>query len=320
MKNNIFKLILILIISFSSSAKGYLKYSQAADVFNIIDLLSQRQATENSRLIYKYWSSKNPLTLEDNNHLDSFKEIRSRFTKKSGEFDSFSLAFYRANSVDEAMKNLKKVVKKDELKTIVEVLRHFRPSASKLIGQSQGFKGKIVQLDKSFKKKKTYKAYENAFKFFGLKKNYKTKVYFLWWPENEEIKIDIIQNIVYIKVHPLKDLETTLSSRFVLDTMVKSLFSSLPKVHKDNFEKTVFQSCEKDDFYTVLSYSIGELQYQKMTQKKKYNPFVAHFPKKKDNIKALVFSELYSSETKLRRKFFGEFPNKIRFLCEQMNF
>jgi hypothetical protein len=320
LKSNIVKLFLFFLIAFNSQAKGYLKYSQAADVFNIIDHLSQRNATDDSRVIYKYWTSKFPLSSEDNDQLDNFKKIRSRFVSKNGEFDAFSIAFYRANSVDEAMKNLKKVIKKEELKTIVKVLRHFRVNASKLIGQSQGFKGKIVQLDKGFKKKKVYKAYDKAFKFFGLKKNYKTKVYFLWWPEDRKAKIDIIQNIVYVKIHPLNDLEKLLTSRFMLDTMVKSLFSSLPKVHKDNFEKTVFDSCEKENFYTVLSYSMGELPFQKLTKKKKYNPFVSHFDKKKDNVKAILFSELYESETKLRKKFFGEFPNKIRFLCEQLDF
>ncbi|EQC50614.1 hypothetical protein [Bacteriovorax sp. DB6_IX] len=124
------------------------------------------------------------------------------------------------------------------MKVIVGVLRHFRPTASKIIGQSQGFKGKIALLDKTLKKKKVFKAYENAFKFFGLKKNFKAKVYFLWWPDSQEAKVEIVQNIVFIKVHPLKNIDTLMTPRFVLGQMVSSLFASLPGVHKENFEKT----------------------------------------------------------------------------------
>ncbi|EQC50619.1 hypothetical protein M901_1918 [Bacteriovorax sp. DB6_IX] len=52
-----------------------MNYTQAGDVFHLIDLLSKRYENESSKLLYKYWSKKFPLSLEDNNQLDNFKKI-----------------------------------------------------------------------------------------------------------------------------------------------------------------------------------------------------------------------------------------------------
>jgi hypothetical protein len=142
----------------------------------------------------------------------------------------------------------------------------------------------------------------------------------MWWPEEQDAKVKILQNIIFVKVHPLKDVESLLSSSYILDAMIKSLFQSLPPTLRQNFEKTVFKSCEKDNFYTVLSYAMGEIAFQKLIEKRKFTPFKEHFDNKKDNLKAILFSELYQSETKQRRKFFGEFPNKLKFICDQLDF
>lgn len=309
-------IIISFIFSMSVSAKGYLKYSSAADYFSIVDSLSDFNAGKKNEL-GKNWIVSNKLSLEDKNHLNSFFEIRNRFKKSNSEFDRFSISFYRAKSIDEAMKNLKKVLKKEKLKKIVSVFRHFKSNASKILSESIEFRGKVSQLEKSLKKNKVYKTYENGFKYFGLKKSYKAKVFFLWWPKGKSPKVEIIQNIVFIKIHPQSNLSEVINSRFILDQMMSSLFTSISPTQKQNFEKTILESCEKDLIYPVLTFAMGELSYQRLRMKKKFDPFVDNLKSKKANSLAIMLEHLYQLELKSKRKFYGEFANKVKFVCSQ---
>ena len=301
------------------AAESYLNYSQSADVFHIINSLSSEIGDREKGVIHNYWIKNFSLSLEDKNHLNNFKTIRSRYIKKKGEFDAFSLAFYRAKSVDLAMVNLKKVLKKDELKKIVDCMRHFRLKISKLVSQSTEFKGRVALMNKSYKKKKVFKAYETALKFFGLKKKYKAKVYFLWWPENIPKAVEVVQNVIFIKINPLKSPEKEIDEKYIVLEMTKSLFSSISPNQKENFEQVVFPSCNKDMLYDILGVSMGVLPYMHLENKKKFTPFTDHFTDKKANASTILLYQLYNSERKLKNKFYGQFAHKVKYVCDMLN-
>lgn len=314
------KYLLVVFFMTSLFAKGsYLNYSQPGDVLNIIVSLNKKIGSAKDGQYIKYYRRNFKLTLEDESHIANFNKVLVKHQRGALGFDPFSLAFYKARSVDQAVRDLKKVVDVNDLKTIVKSLKHLREKISKLISESQGFKGKIATLEKKLKKQKVFKAYENGLKFFGFKKNFKAKIYLLWAPPNTQTEVKIVQNIIFIKTHPLNNLAEILNEKFLLNQLVLSLFKSLPKSHHDNFEKTVFPVCKSEKFYEILGLSMGSMHHQTLINKKKYDPFTSHFMNKSHNTLALLVHFLYENQLKLKGKFLGVFPHKLKFVCQQLN-
>jgi ribosomal protein S21 len=312
-------IVFVLLFSFSISAKQkFLNYSTAADVFHIINALSSQTGTKEQGVIKNYWIKNNGLSSDDNKQLDIFKTVRDKYAPRSGEFDRFSLVFYKAQTVDEALRELKKFLKKDELMSIVKVMKHFKGPVSKLVSESSGFRGKAVTVEKKFKKDKVFNTYKKVMSFFGLKKNFTGKIYFLWWPKEERPSIEIVQNIIFVKIHPLSNLEDYLDEKKTLQLLGQTLFKSLPKVQRDNFEKVVFPSCAKRNFYENLSLAMSYLPHLAIKHKKKFSSFEEFVDDKKENLFIILSSQLYTEQQKARSKFYGEFPNKLKFICEQI--
>ncbi|EQC43768.1 hypothetical protein [Bacteriovorax sp. Seq25_V] len=309
------KIFIISLITLTSFGKGFFNYSQSVDILNYFDYLSLSYGSNQDGLYQNEWIKKfGQFSDEEKEMLKQFRELRAKYNKKDQEFDSFTLSFYKASSIDEALKNLSKVVTKKEVDTVVKLLRHFKQKASSFISESASFKGKAPELEKRLKKNGVLKAYQDVFKFFGFKKNFQAKIFFVWAPKSFNMEIVNLQNIILIKVNPLEDISIKLDDIESSKLLVNSLFSTLTKAQLENFKKILGTSCPADA-YNVLTYVLGPMHAKYVVQKKSFDPYVSNFSDPKTNLLAISFHQLFEGQLASKMEFSGSFPNKLEYLC-----
>ncbi len=306
-------------LSIQAKFKNTLNYSQAGDVFELIVGLGNEIGSSKDGTLKSYWIKSFGMSKEEKSHIEDFNIIRNKYKKKFGPFDQFSLAFYRSNSVNDALTKLKKVLKKNELETIVKSLRVLRKNAVSIIGQSSTFKGKIAQMEKKYKRMGLFKAHSDVFRFFGYKKQFQTKVFFQWWPENKPFEVRYEQNIVFIKMNPLLDIEKLLPPHQISRMMAKALFSTMTDNQLSSFNKTINSRCKLDEVKKSLFVAMGPMNFEAKVQKKKFDPQSFKFTSKREKLLSLLFFDLYERQSKNREKFFGSFVNKVADLCALTN-
>lgn len=312
----IFSLFFSLHTEARSSFKDLLNYSASGDVFELLTTLSEELKTNDDGVIKKYWISKFGLSRDEKKHLENFQTIRMKYKQQFTPFDKFSLSFYRSKTLDEAVKTLSKVLKEEDLKIVITSLRALKSNAQKIIGESSIFEGKIDQLEKIRKREGLKKTYSKLFKFFSYKSNYKTKVFFTWWPEGYEPKIDFIQNIIFIKISPLADLESFLTQKKLISLLVKSLFLAQSPNQIKNMEKILYKDCMQKDIETSLYNAMGHLYLGALTKKKAFDPHRETYRDKRDHILSVLFFDMFEREIKNRGKFYGNFVNEVANICK----
>lgn len=104
----------------------------------------------------------------------------------------------------------------------------------------------------------------------------------------------------------------------VLTIVISSLFSSLNSTQEKNFHAIIGQNCSKEAI-EVIKYSIGQMHFNYLTDKKIYDPYTDHFVDKKLNLHAITIHSLYESELAAKKNIFGSFANKVNYLCTLIN-
>ncbi len=293
----------------------YFNYSQAGDVFELLTGLGSEMGSAKDGIIKSYWIKNFGMSKEEKSAVEDFNIIRNKYKKEFGPFDQFSLAFYRSDSVNDSLSALKKVLKPNELSIVVKSLKMLRTKAINIIGQSTTFKGKIEQMEKKYKRAGLFKAYKEVFRFFSYNRKLESKLFFQWWPADKPFEIRFEQNIVFIKINPLADLEKLLSPDFVSRLMAKSLFSTMSDNQLRSFNKTLSGKCSLDKARKALFVALGPMNFQSVVQKKKFDPMAIEIKDKQEKAMALLFFDLYERQAAARMKFYGNFVNKVSELC-----
>lgn len=303
-------------MSFSVHAKGLFLYSQPVDILNFFTVLSKDVGVKADIELQKEWIKINgAFSLEDKEFLKDFREVKKLYDTKTS--NKFSEVFFSANSFEEALTNLRRIMTQDEVTRVVNCIKHFRTRAISFIQESNAFNGKIKELEKKLLKTKFQVVYNDASKFFGQKVSSQAKIYFVW-STKENIQISYYDNIVLVGIHPHVNLYEYFDVNKVLDIVMTSLFSSLTKTQEKNFMAIINQNCSKNA-HEVIKHVLGKMHYQYINDKKGFDPYTENFLDKKLNLHAITIHSLYESELAAKNNIFGSFANKVNYLCALIN-
>ncbi|MCF8060842.1 MAG: hypothetical protein K9K67_16175, partial [Bacteriovoracaceae bacterium] len=212
------KLLLALGFSLPILANGVAQYSEATDVFEIMDHVSR---WDNSLTpIYRdAWQKKFPITLEDKNQFSMYAAIRKKFHDNSptgqaqesdifGDapigFDLFSEAFYSSKSIGEALRKLeKKGVTTTEIKFLSGFYQKYKKQLTEFVKESTHFSVKLLDLNKEWKDSALDKSTKKAIPFILGKEGQKVKVQLrpVWWPKNIPPLIDVRGPYIILRYH-----------------------------------------------------------------------------------------------------------------------
>jgi hypothetical protein len=297
MKRLILALVLgIFILSPAFAKKNFVSYTEAFDVFEIVDHLSGWHP--NSRNEYfKYFESTYKINHADKMMLENYREVRKKyhkeypsaqdsiFSEEAIANDILSSAFVGQSTVDKAILGLRKKgrVKDADLKQLVKVYKHFKPQVSKIVRESRLLIDESKRLNKILKKKKVLSNIKKLDRFFDLPthriKNGRIKL--VWWPADSEPLVDFRGGRVILRMNPVKHAKL-IDEEFITFALVDSLIVSLSKNKKENLSKVFKEGCPKikekklevtDWFETPLIDSLSRYYLPHLLSKKKFNPY-----------------------------------------------
>lgn len=258
----VFSLTLFFIISFNSFSKVNVVYSEAADVFEIMDHVSL-WTTKLPTAIRRHWEKKfGEIGGEDLNLINQYIALRrksdssyssyveeaspviSLFGDKGITKVPLSMAFYSSKSVGEALKKVGPYITVREYKFLTKFYKHFLPKIQTMVKESTSFKSHTTNYQKSLKKVFADKILKRFSQFLGLKMTAKTGIKFIvsWWPNNEEPRYDFRGNYIFLRYHPLSSAKVW-SGESLLNAAVKTYMAHLSPNQKTNSTKIFNRKC-----------------------------------------------------------------------------
>jgi hypothetical protein len=331
------KLIILLLSGFLPlSLSANFSYSEAADVFEIVDQLSQWHPSMHKEY-RRAWETKFGVFKEDI-HIQKYAYIRNEYYEKAkskssplpnifGErdasFDFISKAFYSSKSVGEAIKKLQKKLKPNEIKILKNVYTKYRPQISQLVKQSTAFKPHIIDWNKKWKKNRGLIILKKASAFLGLKLTKKNNIRIMpiWWPSGLAPLIETRGNILLLRTHPHEE-EMTWKSHEIILKSIDSMMRHFSPNQKSNLSAIFEKSCSGrgPEFTDALLLMWSNIYPQKIRLKKEFSLYKDWAPKVFLNIYIKLLFPLLEQVVKKKGVIGGDFIQKAALLCRDLHY
>jgi hypothetical protein len=331
---------LLLMSTLSIKAAVSVSYSEAADVFEIMDHVSL-WSTHLSPAIRRHWEKKfGPIGGEDLNMINKYIAIRRKsdinyasYIKETSPEISlfgntgidkvpFSMAFYNSKSVGEALKRASPFFNGEDYKFLTSFYKHFLPKIKELVKESTSFKAHIGNYNRALKKVHADKILKRLAAFLGLKISAKTGLKYLvtWWPPEEEPLYEARGNFIMLRYHPLSGAKVW-KGQTLLQAGVETFMANMTPNQKSNSAKIFNRHCvgRTIEFNDAMETLWSKVLPEKWSMKKKFTLYKTWH---KD-----IFSDLYTKllfplvEESLasRQNIEGNFIHQAATLCAELH-
>ena len=327
-------LIFILLCSKSFALKGSAEYSEATDVFEIMDHVSMWHGSL-SRSYINEWQKRFPLNLKDKGILAEYKKIRLKhhkvvvsegtdvFGKMPIGYDRLSKAFYSSKSIGEALKKLeKKKIDKEDIKFLKKFYKHFKDRITLFVKESSQFQVKVLGLNQKWKNEKAHSYMKKFVKFVLGKKGRKIKTIMrpVWYPQGEKSRVDLRGPYLIIRIHPLETMSRW-DIDLYLEKSVESIIHGQPINQRTNLSKIFRQRCRgrEDELQQSLKIVFAKMLPKSMNEKKKFELYNKWDKRTFINVYSKLLFPLASAEMKGKDKFSGKFMLQASKLCREVH-
>jgi hypothetical protein len=331
------RLLICFFISFSVFARGAGEYSEATDVFELMDHVTRWSDTLTP--VYRNaWVKKFPLTLEDKSMFSQYAAIRKGEYEKSpqskgqgsdifGEFpkgyDAFSEAFYSSKSVGEALRKLsKRGVSSVQVKFLSSFYQKYQKNITSFLKESTHFSVKLLDLNKQWKNSAIEKSIKKAVPFILGKEGRKVKIILrpVWWPANVPPVVDVRGPYLILRYHPLAH-----TTKWGITNMAKkavmAILQAQPKNQRSNLTKVFETQCRgrEIELQSALYTLFGEMMPRLYKEKKDFNLYQNWGPSTFVDVYLKLLFPLLQEELKGRNPFAGRFMTVASKLCRKIH-
>lgn len=197
-------------------------YRETANVFTVMDQVSEWKK-DFCKVAYKnYWKEKYPLSKEDQSYFARYKKLREKYfvnpesnvadvTKaKSGLFveaeslteDPLARVFYSSETLEEAFTKLSGILTPDEVKFLQEFYLHFEKKYQPILEESK----KLVKIAKDFsvpmQDQKLVSYLKKIALFYQSKLGENYTVLYVWMPLGKEANAFPAGDFLILQCHP----------------------------------------------------------------------------------------------------------------------
>ena len=202
--NVVWIILFCLTFSFETNASVKMEaiYSDSANIFNIMDNVSEWCIGFCEYQFVKYWKSKYNISEDDRKFFAQYKLVREKYyfdpdqkekdplVNRNGFFktigsvsaDPIAESFYSSKSIEEALKKLKDKMQSDDLAFLREFYQHFYLKYSPMLDESQKFYKLLGYVNNNLKRNHIKKYFDEVSFFYGVKENFTYHVLYLWYP------------------------------------------------------------------------------------------------------------------------------------------
>ena len=328
-----------LLLSYSLMAKGPGEYSEAADVYEFIDNISEwNTGTEpfyKTALLTKF-----KLTSEEESLLKKYAKIRKREYENSDfsaqrigsadafgavpfGWDHFSQAFYSSYSVREALLKLKKVgVPEEDVQFINELYKIFLPKVQPFIKESTQFTVKLIDFNKKWKGTGRERALK-LFSSFVLGKEarkFPIKMLPVWSPSDILPSVDVRGPYLILRYNPLTQTDNW-DFNDISKKAVMAILGGQDLNQRENLSKMFKLKCNgrEFEFQESLQIVFGTMLPRYVKERKKFNLYERWSSRTYINVYAKLLFPLMQEHTKTKGAFPGFFMEQSSFLCYELH-
>ncbi|MBT4760689.1 MAG: hypothetical protein HOO06_03230 [Bdellovibrionaceae bacterium] len=187
----------------NNSVKIDVLYSESADIFDLMDNVSNWWPGFTEVEYSKFWHKKFGIKKEDKLLFKKYTAIRQKYyhdpdqkpksplKNRNGFFstlgsvnaDPIAEAFYSSNSMQQGLKKLAQIINKKELQFFKKFYVHFKPNYSSLISKSpEQYSVAINKVRASLNKPGISEYFNNISQFYNIKSPLSYRVIYTWWP------------------------------------------------------------------------------------------------------------------------------------------
>lgn len=336
-RGTVLRLLFSFIFSLSIFARGAGEYSEATDVFELMDHVS-RWSNTLTPVYRNAWVKKFPLTLEDKSMFSQYAAIRKAEYEKSqqaqglgsdifGDFpigyDAFSESFYSSKSVGEALRKLqKRGVSAVQIKFLSGFYQKYQKNIKEFLKESTHFSVKLLDLNKQWKNSAIDKSIKKAVPFILGKEGRKVKIVLrpVWWPSNVPPVVDVRGPYLILRYHPLAH-----TSKWDITNMAKkavmAILQAQPKNQRSNLTKVFETQCKgrEIELQSALYTLFGEMMPSLYKEKKNFNLYQNWGPSTFVDVYLKLLFPLLQEELKGRNPFAGRFMTVASKLCRKVH-
>ena len=335
------KLILLLsfVISTSLWAAGPAEYSEAADIFELMDNVSLWHS-ESRPSYFQAFQEKSELSDNDKAMLQTYKDLRLKYYKSAGldkeenivndafgrmpfGYDIFSASFYKAKSVREALINLKKYgVSDEDISTLKDFYEHFKLKIESFTKESNQFVVKLLAFNKMWRSSGSEKALKmtSGFVLGKLQKNFKFKMLFVWSPDKVLPSAEIRGPFVILRYNPITQMDN-FDMTGALEKAVMAVIHAQPETQRENLTKIFKNKCNGRDIelQETLPLLFGKMLPEQIRDRKKFDLYQRWSSKVFVDVYAKVLYPLMMEHIKKKGTFQGTFMEESASLCRQLH-
>ncbi|MFZ3229030.1 MAG: hypothetical protein WA160_02405 [Pseudobdellovibrio sp.] len=273
------------------------EYSEAANVFDLLDNVSNWWEGFCEEEYQKFWSQKFGLTESDKQLFSEYKILREKYYKdpdqaekdplknRNGFFSTLSSvtadpvaeAFYSSEKLSDAYKNLEAILTVEELGFLKKFHKQFEDNYAVLLKESASFKkiAKIANL--AFKKPSIKVLFDDASRFYGVKEDLSYRVLYVWWPPIERSQSSPTGKFLLMRYNPIKHADIAgKDADIVFHEIVHTISARQGLNQKQALTKEFLKACpvqyrmkKLKVLEEPLAVAIGQLLYLKRVEPKR---------------------------------------------------
>lgn len=320
------------------------EYRKAADIFELMDNTANWWEGFNDESYSQYWEKKFGFSKEDKKLFKKYQKLRDKYyndpdqserdplKNRNGFFstlgsinaDPVAEAFYSSKTLSQAFKKLEKKLSTKEVDFLKGFYKHFEEKYSKILKESENFKGIVKRTQKGVEIKGSEKYLDRIKKFYDVDSPINYTVLFVWFPPLSRTNASPTGNYLIMRNHPIKHAKND-DTDIVFHEVVHSISAQQDLKKKKEFTSAFIKNCDPRNglkklriLEEPLAVATGQMAYQAYFQSKRFE----HASKWYNNSWISMFGKLIYPTVKVyldkNKAMDMKFINKVSRLCSEV--
>ncbi|MCK5074500.1 MAG: hypothetical protein KAQ98_13805 [Bacteriovoracaceae bacterium] len=240
--------------------------------------------------------------------------------------DAFSVNFHTSTRPMEALKKIKRKLKKDDYVALGKFYEHFNSRIAELVRVSATHASRAKDWTTELKKAKIKNLFRKAVKFYAIPSNRlkKVRVALVWYPKSMEPSVSFSHQTVIVRMHP--SIESSFSMERISREIMRFVSRNQSSGQNTVVSSRVFSVCDPRDYFPPrdilekpLAYIFGNIMVSETKNRKNFelhrqwsiNPWV--------NVYAKMLFPLVKKTIKNKQTIMSdEFLNNASRLCNEL--
>lgn len=283
--------------SASASIRMEAVYSQGADIFDLMDNVSEWWEGFCDAEYKKYWKEKYGISKEDSEFFSKYAALREKYysdpdqaekdplKNRNGFFamtgtitaDPLAEAFYDSDSLEQGYAKAAKVITADELSFLKSFHAYFAPKYAPLLKESAAFKKIMPSVNRSLRKPGMAGYFGEVARFYNVKSDLSYRVLYTWWPPIKRTNASPTGRYLIMRYNPVQHIDIAETDwDIAFHEVVHAISAMQPLEQKQQITQAFIKICDPREsvkrgriLEEPLAVALGQIEFLRRFAPKK---------------------------------------------------